>query len=101
MGDVDPRDFIDFYRVQVKPSSIGASSLSKDDFDEDSTSKIYSTETVDGEFLVEFTSELAAQNFVEELNSDLDFLRYGFLHLRTPHPEDPSDVDAYLSFSER
>lgn len=98
MTDVDPRDYIDMYIVEVKPSAFSDTSLTEDDLDEDWHANVFSHTIEGGEHKIEFTSEQGAEKLIEEWNQSLDFLRRGGLSLRNPHASDESDTDAYLLF---
>lgn len=101
MADVDPRDYIDTYVVEVKPSALGETSLRRDDFNEDQHLVILSQTDVGGELRIEFTTRQGAENLVEELNYTLDAVRRGKLVMRRAHSSDVSDADAYLLFKPR
>lgn len=98
---VDPRDFIDMFKVEVKPSALVETPLSEADFDEDEHMVIYSTERVDDELVVEFTTREGAESLIKEWNYTLDFHREGILYLRTPNSDTNPDTDAYLMFQSR
>lgn len=72
MTDVDPRDFMDFYLVRVSPTVFAETSTTVEDFDEDEYSLIYSTEVIDDELHIEFTSEQGAEILVGDWNYRLD-----------------------------
>jgi len=101
MADVDPRDYMDTYVVEVKPSALGETSLSKDDFREDQHQVILSRTDVGGELRVEFTTRQGAEKLIDQLNYTLDAIKRGKLLMRKAHPSDASDADAYLLFKPR
>jgi hypothetical protein len=101
MTNVDPRDFIDMYLVKVQPVVLSDTSMTRDDFDEEQHSVIFSRKNVDGDLHIEFTSEQGAERLVEKWNYNLDAIRRGKLILRAPHANDGSEVDAYLFFQAR
>jgi hypothetical protein len=68
------------YRVAIKESVFRETSLSVDEFDDDPT--------------LAFDSKAAAQEWVDEQNDRLP--GPGTLNLHKAHPNDSSDVDAYL-----
>lgn len=101
MPEVDPRDFMDFFLIAVKPTVFSETSLTKDDIDEQQNPVIYSQNVVDDELHIEFTSKQGAEKLVEDWNRSLDAIRRGKLIIRRPHSSDKSEVDAYLTFQPR
>lgn len=76
----------DSYIVEIKPSVFRETPLSSDDFEFDSG----------GEPRISFESGPDAETWVIELNGEHTTM--GQLTLHTAHPEDTSNVDAYLVF---
>lgn len=98
MAEVDPRDFIDMYLVEVKPTVFTFTSLTKDDFDESRHQIIFSSTVREGEVFVEFPTQMGAERLLGEWNQEIDFRRQGELNLHSAHPNDAAEVDAYLLF---
>ena len=62
----------DTHVVEVRPSALGETSRSRDDFNEAQHLVILSRTEVGDELRVEFTIRQGAENLVEELNYGLD-----------------------------
>lgn len=74
------------YLIEIKPSVFRETALRRADFEFDSTE----------EPRLSFDSETAAETRVTELNRE--HATMGQLTLHTAHPNDASNVDAYLVF---
>jgi hypothetical protein len=98
MTDVDPRDYIDMFLVEVESSALEVTSLTEDYFDEESHSVIFSHSRVDGEHRIEFTTEQGAEKVLEEWNESIDTVVPGGVFLTASSVDDESDIDARLSF---
>jgi hypothetical protein len=72
----------DSYLVELKDSAFRETPLSEDEFDDDRR--------------IEFPSEADAEEWVSDQNRAHS--RMGQLTLHTAHPNDKSDVDAYVVF---
>jgi hypothetical protein len=98
MADVDPRNFMDFYRLKVQLSVIAETSMTRDDFDPEEHAVIYSTQTIDDELYVDFTSEQGAEKLIDDWNYSLDAIRRGALSIRSTSLKDRPEVDGLLIF---
>lgn len=76
----------DLYIVELKPSVFRETPLSRADFEFDA----------ENDPRLSFESETDAETWVTELNGQ--HAKMGQLTLHTAHPDDTSNVDAYLVF---
>ncbi|MFA1609870.1 hypothetical protein [Halobellus rubicundus] len=86
------------YLVEVKKSVLVETSLTPKDFDP--VSNLTLTDDFDERILMEFTSPDDAREWINTLNPKLSH-RVGRLSIYDTHPQDESEVDAYLRFSPR
>lgn len=98
MSDIDPRDFMDFYRLKISLSVFAETSMTRDDFDEEEHAVIYATETIDDGLYVDFISEQGAEKLIDEWNYTLHAIRRGVLRMRDIQLKDRPEVDGLLVF---
>lgn len=98
MTDVDPRDYIDMFLVEVESSALELTSLTEDNFDEDNHSVIFSHKLETGTYRIDFTTEQGAEKVIEEWNQSMDTEVPGYVYLSTSSVNDESDIDARLLF---